>query len=233
LYNNSLSSRINNIVYNRSNYEVLVPSVKSDSLTSTNIYAYYIASGFASFWPNDISSAPTKILNNIRSSGNITTYGASLPIASISGDPLFCSVFQLNNDPQLMAITRQVYLAHEAYYNATGHYRAYSEGGTSSDVWAYEWVVLSDQRAWAILDETGTNLNISPIIYTNIAMSFLSIYNTTFAYNMVVYLERNLPDPTQGYCQGVDEAGSPLTGVNVVTNGLILGSALYAIAHNQ
>jgi hypothetical protein len=231
-FNSSLASRINNIVYNRSNYAAIVPSIKADSLTSTNIYAYYIASGFANFWPYDLSSAPATILNNMRTSGNVTTNGVSLPVASISGDPLFCSVFQLSNNPQLTALARQVYLAHEAYYNATGIYRAFSEGGTSSDVWAYEWVVLSDKRTWAILDETSANLTISPIIYTNIAMSFLSIYNTSFAYNMVVYLEKTLPDPTKGYCQGVDETGNQLTGVNVVTNGLILGSALYALQRN-
>jgi hypothetical protein len=65
-----------------------------------------------------------------------------LPKASILGDPLLFSVFELNNNnPQLMAITKQFYLAHEAYYNATedasgqDQYRAFSEGGTLLDHW--------------------------------------------------------------------------------------------------
>jgi hypothetical protein len=233
-----LASRINNIVlygqsYNRSNYAALVPGIKSDSLTSTSIYAYYVESGFASFWPNELSSAPSKILNNMLSSGNVTTNeGVSLPLASILGDPLLCSVFELNNNSQLMALTRQVYLAHEAYYNATGQYRAFSEGASLSDHWTYEWVVLPDNRTWVILDEHNSDFNISPIIYTKISLGFLAIYNTTFATNMCVYLENALPDPAKGYCEGVDESGNLLTGVGSNTNGLILDAALYAIQNN-
>ena len=41
-FNSSLQQRIDNIVLNgRSNYAALVPSIESDSLTSTNIYSYY------------------------------------------------------------------------------------------------------------------------------------------------------------------------------------------------
>jgi hypothetical protein len=238
VFNSSLASRINNIVlygqsYNRSNYAALVPGIKSDSLTSTSIYAYYVESGFASFWPNELSSAPSKILNNMLSSGNVTTNeGVSLPLASILGDPLLCSVFELNNNSQLMALTRQVYLAHEAYYNATGQYRAFSEGASLSDHWTYEWVVLPDNRTWVILDEHNSDFNISPIIYTKISLGFLAIYNTTFATNMCVYLENALPDPAKGYCEGVDESGNLLTGVGSNTNGLILDAALYAIQNN-
>jgi hypothetical protein len=167
------------------------------------------------------------------SSGNVTTYGVSLPLASILGDPLLYSVFELNNNnSQLMAITRQVYLAHEAYYNATGKYRAFSEGGTLSSHWAYEWVVLPDNRTWTILDEKSSNYDISPIIYTKISLGFLAIYNTTYAHDMAVYLEQNLPDPTKGYCEGVDESGAQLIGLGVNTNSLIIEAANYAIQNN-
>jgi hypothetical protein len=237
-YNSSLAIRINNIVlygqnFNRSNYAVLVPGIYADSRSSTSIYAYLIANGFASFWPNDLYNAPSQILTNMLSSGNVTTYGVSLPLASILGDPLLYSVFELNNNnSQLMAITRQVYLAHEAYYNATGKYRAFSEGGTLSSHWAYEWVVLPDNRTWTILDEKSSNYDISPIIYTKISLGFLAIYNTTYAHDMAVYLEQNLPDPTKGYCEGVDESGAQLIGLGVNTNSLIIEAANYAIQNN-
>ncbi len=63
VFNSSLTSRINNIVlygqyFNRSNYAAIVPSIKSDGLTSTSIYAYYVYSGFASFWPDILGSIP-------------------------------------------------------------------------------------------------------------------------------------------------------------------------------
>jgi hypothetical protein len=172
-------------------------------------------------------------LNHIRSNGNITTpEGASLPLADILGDPLYCSVFETSNNSQLMAIARQVYLTHEIYYNATGNYRAFSEGASFSTHWAYEWVVLSDGRTWVVLDESFHNYNISPMIYAKIALSFLAIYNTTYAYNMSVYLEKTLPDPTNGYSESVDESGSPFMGVGLNTNGMIIGAAKYYIQNN-
>ena len=156
-FNSSLAPRINSLVTgpgNRSDYAALVPSIKADSLYSTNIYSYYIASGFASFWPTELGNATTQILNNIRSAGTVKTpEGASLPLAAILGDPLFCAVFETTNNPQLMAIAQQVYTAHEMYYNVIGNYRAFSEGGSLSTLWAYEWVVLSDGRTWTVLDE--------------------------------------------------------------------------------
>ena len=62
IFNSSLAPRINDIVlygqnYNRSNYAALVPGVYTDSLSSNSIYAYYIYSGFASFWPSQLSDA--------------------------------------------------------------------------------------------------------------------------------------------------------------------------------
>jgi hypothetical protein len=235
VYNSSLTSRINNIVlygqnFNRSNYAALLPAIKSDSYSSNNIYSYYIDSGFASFWPNELSGVPDRILNNILSSGNFTYNGVWLPNAALLGDPLLCSVFELNNNnPQLMAITKQFYLAHEAYYNSTGNFRAFSEGGTNSDHWAYEWTVLPGNQTWVVLNENGALYNNKPIVYTKISMGFLAVYNTTFAKNMTVYLESNLNNPTSGYCEGVDESGSPLNGVGIQTNSMVLDAALYVL----
>jgi|WetSurMetagenome_2_1015567.scaffolds.fasta_scaffold15177_2 hypothetical protein len=251
--NANLTSRINNIVYNnnvvvdnkivnitsgqgnRSNYAAIVPDIKTDSLYSTSIYAYYIYSGFASFWPKDLSDVPSKILNNIFSAGNITTpEGVSLPKSTITGDPLYCSIFELNNnDSKLMTLAHQVYLAHEAYYNATlqgtdeGKYRAFSEGPSLAAGWVYEWVVLPNGQTWTL---DAANSNSSPVIYTKIALSFLALYNTTYAKNMSIYLENTLPDPSQcGHCEGVDESGMELAKVGSNTNSLILDAALYAI----
>jgi hypothetical protein len=234
VFNSSLTSRINNIVlygqyFNRSNYAALVPSIKTDGLTETSIYAYYIESGFASFWPDILGSVPSTIMNNIFSAGNITTNGVSLPLAAITGDPLLCSVFELNNnDPKLMALANQVYLAHEAYYNATGQYRAFSEGPSLSGDWQYEWVVLPDKGTWVIMDG-GSQANISPLIYTKVAFSFLALYNSSFAKNLSVHVEDAIPAPVDGYCEGVDEAGTLFPGVGLNTNGLILDAAAYAV----
>ena len=243
-FNTSLAPRINDIVVNKgpfhnmSDYQALVQPIKSESLYSTSIYSYYIACGFQSFWPTELANATTQILNNIRLAGTVKTpEGASLPLAAILGDPLYCAVFETSSNSQLMAIAQQVYLAHEAYFNATlqatgqGQYRAFSEGGSLSDKWNYEWVVYSNQT-WVILDGSGQPYNTTPVIYTKIAFSFLAIYNTSYAYNMSVFLERALPDPVNGYGEGVDESGTVLQSAGLNTNGLILGAANYAIKNS-
>jgi hypothetical protein len=231
-YNSSLRQTIDNMVLSgKPNYVALVPGIKNDILTSTSIYSYYIDSGFASFFnlPNT-----NIILNNIFSTGTVTPYGnASLPKASITGDPLLCSVFELNSsNSQLMTLSRQVYLASEAYYDSTGKYVAFSEGnGPNSYIW--EWVVLPNGTTWTITGDDNSYLEKNPIIFTKVAFSFLALYNTTLAHNMVVFLEQTLPYPTNGYYDGASNNGGlliPDEGSN--TNSLILDAALYFIQNN-
>ena len=115
-FNSSLTTRINYIVYNRSDYAALVPSIKAESQVPNSIYFYFIANGFASFWPNELSNASTTIIDNIYSSGNVITYNVSLPKAAITCDPLLYSFFELNNTaPRIRTLLNQVYFAHEAY----------------------------------------------------------------------------------------------------------------------
>ncbi len=235
-FNSSLRQPIDNLVYNvnqnRSNYAALVPGIKNDILTSNSIYAYYIDSGFASFWSLPNTSI---ILNNMYSDGTVTTYGVSLPLGQISCTPLLCSVFELNNsNPQLMSLMNQVYLAHEAYYNATGQYVAFGEGNDfNTTAYLDEWVVLPNGDRWKILEDgTNTYLNVNPVIYNNVAYSFLALYHTTFARDMVVYLEQLLPDSSNGYADGADNYGNVVTMVGSNTNGLILDAALYYIQNN-
>jgi hypothetical protein len=240
-FNSSLNDRISKFVLNgRSNYSVLVPSVKDESTTSTSIYLYYVASGFASFWPNELANTPINILNNINNAqktGTVLTYGVSLPNATISCEPLLCSVFELNNDPQLIALAKQVYLAHEGRYNATGKYVAFSEGNTMS-FFIYEWVVLPNGDTWKIMKAgENTYTDLEPIIYTKVAISFLALYNTTFARNMTIYLEKAFPVFTNGYYSGA-EYNADINNANLIlstdsnSNGMILGAAKYAIKNN-
>ena len=233
-FNNSLAPRIDNLVLNgRSNYTALLPGVQSDILTSTSIYSYYFDSGFACFWPN--LPSPSRILNNIFAAGNVTTYGdVSLPEAFITGDPLLCSVFELNNNsPQLLALSRQVYLANAAYYNAMGAYAAFSEGNSPYG-YIWEWVVLPNGDTWKITSHNGDYLDEEPIIYNKVAFSFLALYNTTYARDMIVYLEQTLPYPTKGYCDGTNYGGGAIVATfNSNSNSLILDASLYAIQNNR
>ena len=181
------------------------------------------------------SNVPSTIMNNIFSA-NVTysPYGnVSLPEASICCDPLLCSVFELNNNSsQLMALSRQVYLASEAYYNATGQYSAFSEGNSPYG-YIYEWVVMPNGDTWNITSAGGSYLDINPIIYNKVAYSFLALYNTAFARDMVIYLEQWLPAPIRGYSDGADNNGTLVSEVGSNTNGLILDAAVYYIQHNS
>ena len=69
-------------------------------------------------------------------------------------------------------------MAHEAYYNETGQYVAFSEGNGPDNNFLYEWVVVPNGSSWKITgsgDYTlSSYLNINPVIYNKIALSFLA-----------------------------------------------------------
>lgn len=241
-FNGNFSKRVDDFVYNknnnRSNYSVLIPSVKEESLTATSIYSYYIASGFAAFWP-ELSGAPSKILNNILTANYTTNglYGVSLPKSTISCEPLLCSVFELNNNPQLINLTKQVYLAHEARYNATGEYVAFSEGNTRTG-FIYEWVILPSGDTWRIMNAgESTYASMTPIIYTKVALGFLALYNTTFTRDMNIYLEKAFSDSSTGFFSGAEHNNDYYNAYCILsldsnTNGMIVSAARYAMQKN-
>lgn len=234
-FNSSFTSRIDNLVYNtygnRSNFAAIVPSLKTESTYSTSIYSYYCIAGFASFWPSQLKDAPAKIINNIMSAKTVkTAENITLPNSRLTEDPLLCSLFELsNNPPQLAAVANQTYSAQEAFYNATHTYRAFGEGNTFSG-WAYEWIVY-DGRTWVITNG-DSEIEMNPIVYTKIAFSFLAVYNTTYARNMVTYIEDKMENPTNGYSNGINELGTLLGATGLHTNGLIISAARYAIQNN-
>ncbi len=244
-YDSSLTSRIDYIVYNRTNLEpkkiiadYLLDEMKS-GVREPNIYDYYVTLGFAGFWPVRFSAKANGILDFILSLEEIQYNGIVLPKAKISCDPLLMCIFELEkNDDRLLDLTRQVYYAHEVKYNLTGKYVAFSEGSTglSHISSAYEWVVMPDGRMWVVQyisqtdDEKNREVDMAPIIFLKAAVGLLAIYNTTFAQNMVNYLISQLPPPVKGYNQGVDENGRVLTDNNMgVSNGLIVTAARFAI----
>ena len=229
-YNSSLAASIDYLVYNQSDYAALLPNVEADA-SSNNIYAYYIDSGFASFWPQQVGDIPNKIAANIAASPCLTTYGVSLPNATLTSEPLLCSVFELASNQEINQLMWQVYQAHEGYYNATGKYAAFSEGNSFGSQYLYEWIVAPNNGGTWKIGTTTPNvyLNMDPIAYTKVAYSFLAIYNSSFAQNLVVHLEKTIPKPTDGYSDGADSSGQCVPGAGCNTNGLILDAVVYAL----
>jgi len=233
----TLASRVDTVVYNqngnRSDYHALVPAVRADSQTAISIYSYLVTSGFECFWPTELAGASARILTNIFADSTGTTAtpeGVTLPKAKITGDPLLSVFFALDNkDPDLFKLVNLTYSAHEAYYNATRQFRAFGEGPSFSTDWQWEWVVLPDGRTWVPLTEAEEPTDCSPMIFTKVAFSFLAMYNTDYARNMVVYLETNMSDLAYGYFEGANEEGATFHSFGSLTNGLILDAALYYV----
>jgi hypothetical protein len=237
IFDSNFTSRIDNFVYNsfnnRTDYAVLVPEIKGESV-SNSIYAYYYASGFAFFWPNELASVPNTIIDNIHNAQTITTYNVTLPKAQISCEPLLYSFFYLDNNPKIVKLMNATYSAHEAKYNMTGEYVAFSEGNSNTN-FIYEWVVLPNGDTWKIMNAGESSYsNMTSIIFNKASLSFLAIYNTIFSRNMSIYLERILPNPTSGYSDGAEyntqsENALVVQSVGCNSNGLILSAARYAI----
>jgi hypothetical protein len=238
----SFASRIDNFVYNRAstsdphnsngrtNFESLVPGLKSESTTSTSIYSYYAISGF-SFFFSDLK--PDNVLNNIKNAGPVTTYRTSLPKGKLLCEPLLYSVFDLrynsNYNSYLNTLMNQVYSAHEAQWTATGKYVAFSEGMGPGNDFVWEWVVQPNGDVWKVANGDGSYQDIDPIIFTKVSLSFLALHNTQFSYKMSVYLEQVSGNSSNGYSDGADNTGRVYSRVDCNSNGLILSAARYAL----
>jgi hypothetical protein len=235
VYNSSLIQPIDNIVLNgRSNYTSLLPIIEGMS-SSNDPYAYYTASGFAYFWPEQLGNIPSQILTNLAKSPTVSTFGVTLPVAPLTCEPLLLSIFELNNnDSRLTSLMENVYLAQEDYYNATGSYAAWSEGSSPGNGYVYEWIVAPNGNTWQIMNATQFYFDgLSPVIFYKAAFGFLSLYNSTYALIMVMTLEQALPTPKNGYYDGMDTSGTLDDGSpGSDTNASILDAALYYILHN-
>ena len=238
-YNPEWSDRIDNFVYNtygnRSNYAALVSGLENTD-SSNGMYGYYFVSGYADFWPQQLGDVPNGILTNIMNSPTVTTYNITLPTAPISCEPLLSAVFELNsNNGELMDLMDQVYLAHQASYNATGQYVAYSEGNSFTSNFIWEWVVgpPPDSKPWEITTTNNSVYTGNPILYDKVAFGFLALYDSTFARNLTINILQKLPAPTNGFSDGADSAGQVVPGLGSNTNGLILDAARYALTNKS
>ncbi len=188
VFDSTYAEQVNNIVLNESanqnggsNYAALLPNIVSTA-DSNSIYAYLFTSGFASFWPSD------KLCSHRYSKQHHKFAASYKPLrqrhvagAPVTCDPLLLSVFNLNDSNELSGYMNQVYLAHEAYYNATNNYVAFSEGNSQENGYIYEWVVAPNGSMWQVTNEAQTVYYTSDIIiYTKVAFSFLALIQLDF-----------------------------------------------------
>lgn len=231
-YDPSLTDRIDSMVKVRMDYSSELNTVAEMS-ANNDVYSYIIASGFAAFWPN-LSYVPNAILNNLISSPQVETYGVQLPIALILCDPVLTVVLDLEQpDQRMVDLSQQVYLAHEARYNATNQFVAFGEGMSSYGNFIYGWVAADDGRTWVVHDTSGNDFPlVTSVVFSKVAFGFLSLYDTSFTQSMVAYIESKSPEPVYGYCDGIDNS-DPISSrliseFTTNTNGLIISAARYA-----
>ena len=238
-----LKQRIDNIVYNVTNYErskvaidVLLGDIQRGHDDPT-VYDHYVAYGFACFWPERFSSKAEVLLNYSLSRPVVNCLGINLPSTRISMEPLLLELFNIAQpDTRIVELSKNAYLAQEARFNMTGKYTAFSEGGTDSGVFVYELIVSSDGRTWVLqtIDSkfVKTYISITPIVYLKAATGFLALYNTPYAQNMVEYLLKVVPNNGGGFGLGVDEDGRVIDMVPDFGNSLIVSAARYAVSNN-
>jgi hypothetical protein len=130
-------------------------------------------------------------------------------------------------------LTSLVYSAHEARYNATGKFVAFTEGATglADPTYVYEFVV-DGGSTWIVKDTTFAATKISPIIYFKSAVGLLAMFDSAFTEKMASYVESKLPTPTRGYSEGIDENGRVETWAVGNAHSMIIQAAQYAINGN-
>lgn len=237
-----LKQRIDNIVYNITNYErrrisvdILLGQLENGT-REANVYDYYTTCGFACFWPERFAKEADAILNLTISRPKVNYYGVTLPAAKITSEPLLMGIYNFAQpNPRLIELSKQAYLAQEIRFNMTGKYTAFSEGSSDSGYFVYELIASNDGQMWII--QTGdsnladTDVSITPIVYLKAATGFLALYNTAYSQNMVATLLKQVPC-SGGFGLGVDENGRAIQMAADVSNGLIVSAARYAISNN-
>ncbi|NLE05346.1 MAG: DUF3131 domain-containing protein [Crenarchaeota archaeon] len=228
-YRPIFSSRIDNIVYNVTNYEKLRQAVGTLS-RSVNIYDYYVSASFATFWPDQFIEETNTILSNITNSSTITYEGVELPKAKLMCEPLLLAIFNLGYNRDLMDLARTVYLAHEAYYNSTGNFVAFSEGNPRgvANCYIWEWVIIPSGETWVIQKDENTEIDTTPVVFLKAAVGLYGLFETQFTQNMVNDLIGDLSTNT-GFLEGKSETGQVVSSLSDKTNSMIISTARYNI----
>ncbi len=234
-----LKQRIDNIVYNQTNYEKRWVSIDIllGQLTSgtriPNVYDYYATIGFAMFWPDRFSKESDEILDFVVSAPKFSYEGVELPAVKVTSEPLLMAVFNLPwQDNRTLYLSRQASLAQEARFNLTGKYTAFSEG-IGEGVYVWEWIATQDMRTWVVqtgdANDVDTDIKTTPIAYLKAAVGYLALYNSDYSRQLVSYMIEKTSTGSSGFYMGVDEEGNVVGSSCDTGNALIVTAARYAL----
>jgi len=237
-----LASRIEKIVYERTNFSLFASDLRYWKGTS-GFYAYLDAQGFK-LWGFDKYEPVSKMLkwiNEVSSMPHIDVYGQLLPKGYITTEPFILGVIDLNLNDVFKEYAQRVYRAQEKRYTLTKILTAWSEGAYDDyegkgTYYLYEWIV-ADKEKWIVYSPSLERTKITPVIYTKVAFAFHAMYNTNYTSMLVDKLLILVTD--EGFIEGMTENGRVLNGkfgnnplLTDKTNGMIVSAARYAIKHN-
>ncbi|HIE15178.1 TPA: DUF3131 domain-containing protein [Candidatus Bathyarchaeota archaeon] len=229
-----LSTEIDYIV-NRNNYRLIASDTEAWKTTGA-FYAYYVALGFKLFGFGDYGPVKSALdwINTLEKAPKIDVDGVLLPKTGITSEPILLGALELG-DPNLLYYANLTCQAHEAHYQRTGTYVAFSEGNTGlkDPSYVYEWIVSGD-KTWLIRDPRGKVATISPIIFLKAAIAYHALFSTDYTRELVNYLMSEFEskgwDFSQGFPEGIDANGRLVSLVIDKTNGLVLSAAKHALS---
>ncbi len=238
----ALKPRIDNIVYDLTNYtrrEISVDILLGQLQKGTrplNSYDFYVAYGFAGYWPQRFTAEAEAMLNLTVTAPKINYQGVELPAVRTVSEPLLLSIYNLPQvDSRVTDFMKQAYLAQEARYNLAGKFTAFSEG-PANGLFVWECISMDDGRMWVVQtggsNDVDTDVQITPVVFLKTALGFLALYNTSYAREMASYLLERQPSVSLGYYTGIDENGNVVAASRDVGNALIISAAKYAV-NNQ
>ena len=231
------------IVKVRTNYAAIA---SSNAWGGPNPYYYYAALGFK-YFGFDQYEPVKRILEGFKEALNtserVLVEDIDLPKMHLTMEPIIHLYFETEYDPMIEHLLFNTYLAHYNRYNRIGELLAFSEGNTGLDdpSYVYEWMVVPNGDTWVITKPDGTRVDISPISYLKVAISFHAIYPSEYTVNLLnmifqafeEYYRNNPGDPCKnyacGYMEGVDLNGRVVHLIIDRTNGLVLEAARYAV----
>lgn len=224
------SDIIDYIVYVKTGFD----KIASDSSLNwgSGFYLYYIAQGFKLFGFDNYDPVRKGLneINKLMNGDFVNIYGVDIPVTYVTSEPIVHGILDLNLSGDFRTLADRVYEVQELRYKDKGRYTAFSEG-VYSTYYIYEWIVQgSPSKLWTITMATKEGLkeiNIPPVIFTKIGISFLAIYHTEYARKLAIYVASNTVTD-YGFCEGIDEEGMVVSAVNDKTNSMIINAARYA-----
>jgi hypothetical protein len=192
----------------------------------SNVYVWLTAHGFKFFGYDTYPGVANalRILQNILTGPQVSTYGISLPKADLTSEPLLLAAFTLPAETGFAGLLLNVALAQQNRKLATGKFTGFSEGN-AENLYTYEWIVQSNGATWSTVPA------VTPVAYIKVAFGFYALYGLQYYKDLLNFVNASFTgyDYAYGYWDGVNESGNVQGTLIDRTQGILLAAARYAV----